>query len=157
MKNDYQSFKRCANCEDMLPLESFNLDRQKKSGFSSYCKDCCKEQNKEKYSKISSNHDWKLEQTLRASKNRASKKGLEHTLTLEQLKSLYPPDNKCPVFDIELSWGFPKDNSPSLDRVDSSKGYTFENCQIISNKANRIKADATLEELLLIVAYLKEF
>jgi hypothetical protein len=34
--------------------------------------------------------------------------------------------------------------------------YTYENCQIISNKANRIKSDATPTELELLVKYLKE-
>jgi hypothetical protein len=41
-------------------------------------------------------------------------------------------------------------------RIDYSKGYTYDNCQVISNKANRIKNDATLEDLELLVNYLKE-
>lgn len=149
--------KECAGCKQELPVEMFHFNRQQKDGLSCYCKKCAKKTSKQNYAKRASNHEWKLEQALRASKVRANKKGLEHTLTLEQLKSLYPPDNLCPVFGMELSWGFPKDSSPSLDRIDSLKGYTLENCQIISNKANRLKADATLEELLLIVDYLKGF
>lgn len=147
--------KKCADCHQDLPLSSFHKNTQQKSGLSCYCKQCAKSKNKYKYENLASDHEWKLSQALRASKNRAAVKGLEHTLTLEQLKLLYPPDNLCPVFGIPLSWGFPKDSSPSLDRIDSSKGYSFENCQIISNKANRLKSDATLEELLLLVDYLK--
>lgn len=147
--------KKCTKCKLELPTGSFNKNSQQKSGFSCYCKKCTKLKNKVKYTKLSSDHEWKLSQTLRASKVRAGVKGLEHTLTFEQLKLLYPIDNKCPIFGIELSWGFPKDNSPSLDRIDSSKGYTFENCQFISNKANRFKSDATLEELSMLVDYLK--
>jgi hypothetical protein len=61
-----------------------------------------------------------------------------------------------PNLNIELCWGFPKDSSPSLDRIDSKQGYTYENCQIISNRANRIKSDASVDELELVVKYLKE-
>ena len=151
-----QFVKKCADCNSMLSLKQFHKNAQQLSGYSCYCKDCTKQRNKKKYSKSSEDHGWKLEQTLKASKERAVRKNLEHTLTLEQLTSLYPKDNLCPVFGTELQWGFPKETSPSLDRIDSTKGYTYENSQIISNKANRIKSDATPEELELIVKYLKE-
>jgi hypothetical protein len=151
-----QFVKKCTDCNNMLPLQSFHKNKQQLSGYSCYCKDCTKQKNKKKYSKASENHNWKLEQTLKASKERATRKNLEHTLTLEELTSLYPKDNLCPIFGIELQWGFPKDTSPSLDRIDSTKGYTFDNCQLISNKANRIKSDATPTELELLVKYLKE-
>lgn len=148
--------KNCADCGKSLPLKCFHKNAQQTSGYSCYCKGCTKERNKQKYSKSSEDHTWKLKQTLKASKERATRKNLEHTLTLEQLIDLYPVDNKCPIFGIELQWGFPKDSSPSLDRIDSSKGYTYENCQIVSNKANRLKSDATPQELELLVKYLKE-
>ncbi len=148
--------KICADCKESKELKLFNKNKQQKDGYSCYCIKCSRIRNNKKYKKLSLKHDWKIEQTLRASKNRALKNNLEHTLTLEELKTLYPVDNKCPILGIDLVWGFPKDSSPSLDRIDSSKGYTYENCQIISNRANRIKSDASLEELELVVQYLKE-
>ncbi len=149
--------KRCADCEETKEISLFNKNAQQKDGYSCYCKDCSKIKNSNKYKKLSLEHSWKLRQTLRASKNRALKNNLEHTLTLEELEKLYPIDNKCPILGIDLFWGFPKDTSPSLDRIDSKKGYTYDNCQIISNRANRIKSDASFEELELVVKYLKEF
>ena len=56
----------------------------------------------------------------------------------------------CPVLGIEIksnTTNAPLDSSPSLDRIDSSKGYIKGNVRIISNRANRIKSDATIEEL----------
>lgn len=38
-------------------------------------------------------------------------------------------------------------NSPSVDRIDSRKGYTKDNIQVVSNRANHIKGNATLEEI----------
>lgn len=150
------SFKRCADCFEVKSTDLFHKNSQQKDGLSCYCKKCSKIKNSIKYFKNSADHEFKLNKTLQASRQRAEKKNLEHTLTLEELKRLYPIDNKCPILGIELSWGFPKDTSPSLDRIDSNKGYTYDNCQIISNKANRIKSDSTLEELEAIVQYLKE-
>ena len=57
----------------------------------------------------------------------------------------------CPILGIELatqegSGG--KINSPSLDRIDSSKGYTKDNIQVISALANRMKSNADKENLI---------
>ena len=48
------------------------------------------------------------------------------------------------------------DESPSLDRIDSKKGYTKDNVQVISNRANRLKADGNIEEFKLILKWLME-
>ena len=47
-------------------------------------------------------------------------------------------------------------NSPSLDRLDNNKGYTKENISVISYKANRIKNDASFEEIEKLYLWLKE-
>ena len=39
------------------------------------------------------------------------------------------------------------DFSPSFDRIYPKKGYTKGNVIVISNKANRIKTDATVKEI----------
>lgn len=148
--------KKCAKCGSIKELEYFYKNTQQSDGYHCYCKECSYRMSRDRYKDNIENHDWKLEHALKASKARASKKGLENTLTFEQIKELYPIDNKCPILGVELKWGFPKDTSPSLDRIDTSKGYTFENCQIISNRANRIKSDSTIEELQAILNYLKE-
>ena len=38
-------------------------------------------------------------------------------------------------------------NSPSIDRIDSNKGYIKGNVRIISLRANMMKNDANLQEL----------
>jgi hypothetical protein len=43
-----------------------------------------------------------------------------------------------------------------LDRLVPEKGYVKGNCFIISNKANRMKQDNTLEDFQRIVSYIQE-
>lgn len=79
----------------------------------------------------------------------------------ELLESMDVPDI-CPMLGVELNyngtgvegWGSKKENSPSLDRIDSSKGYVKDNIQVISWRANRIKNDSTPEELIKIATYM---
>lgn len=89
------------------------------------------------------------------SKSRAKKKGFEHNITIEDIQI---PD-KCPLLGIPLfaGQGGVCPNSPTLDRIDSSKGYIKGNVWVISYKANTIKSNATPEELQLIASRLAEF
>jgi hypothetical protein len=63
----------------------------------------------------------------------------------------------CPVFGTPLVRGTRKNctNSPSLDRIDSAKGYVRGNVWVISSRANTIKSDASLVELKQLVAALE--
>ena len=65
----------------------------------------------------------------------------------------------CPVLGIKLQksrvQGNPLPSSPSVDRVIPEKGYIKGNIAIISFRANRIKNDATEEELEKVLKYVK--
>lgn len=75
---------------------------------------------------------------------RAAKKHLEFSISLSDI--IIP--EYCPVFDIKLQQGtgVASDNSPTLDRIDSTKGYTKDNIHVISKRANTIKNAGTPEE-----------
>lgn len=64
----------------------------------------------------------------------------------------------CPVFGTPLSMDSQSsDDSPSIDRVDSAKGYTPDNIRVISLRANKLKNNATKDELKAILAYMERF
>ena len=165
--------KECNRCKKLLPVLSFSVNKSAKDRLQSRCRDCDKQyqakrrlENKDSLLEYGRNYtankrkdfNYRLQMLLNASKQRASKYNREHTITLDDIKNKYPVDGKCPVFGIELqfnSTGF-RDNSPSIDRIDSLKGYTVDNIQIISWKANSIKRNASLEELTLLVNYLNQ-
>ena len=67
---------------------------------------------------------------------------------------------RCPVLDIPIASRLglgvakgSKDTSPSIDRIDNNKGYVRGNVIVVSYRVNRIKSDASLEELRRIVSF----
>jgi hypothetical protein len=87
-----------------------------------------------------------------AAKVRAKKYGVDFNL---EPSDIITPEF-CPVLGIPLFIGDGKStaNSPSLDRIIPSVGYTKGNVRVISHKANTIKSNATAEELKLVYEYL---
>lgn len=104
------------------------------------------------------NRAWRLahqaSSLLHNARSRAKRLGLACDLTEEDLK--IPP--WCPILGIPLFVGsqLERENSPSIDRIDNGKGYVKGNVQVVSLRANRIKNDATLDELRRLVAYLEK-
>ena len=83
-------------------------------------------------------------------KNRCDKENIHFDIDLNYLKSIWPSNNICPVFGIEMKRnrrGQSRDTSPSLDRIIPEKGYVAGNVVIVSFKANRMKNNGTVEEL----------
>ena len=90
---------------------------------------------------------------LNAARARAKKRGIPFDIELGDLN--YP--DVCPILGIPLirrSGSFHQ-NSPTIDRIDPAKGYTKGNVHVVSFRANRIKWNATLDELRKIVAFLE--
>ena len=88
---------------------------------------------------------------FRVAKDRAKKRGVEFSISVEDV--VVPP--VCPVLDMDLVCGFGTANrsggnwnSPSLDRIDNTKGYVKGNVQVISHLANSMKSVATEQQLL---------
>ena len=106
------------------------------------------ERNKDKAN--SRGREWRdrnPEYMLVASALRRSKRdNLEFTLTRGNCPEI---PSHCPITNLELKSRNdgkkgPCDSSPTLDRIDSSKGYIEGNIRVISHKANRWKDDMTI-------------
>ena len=139
-----EGHRACTKCDQVLPLTEFHKHAACKGGYNSVCKTCRKPKSTAAY------RDWSTEYRLfHGCKSRALRKGLEFTLTVEDIKI---PD-KCPVFNTPFEKG--TDYAASVDRIDSSKGYTPDNIQIISRRANLLKNDGKLEEFEKLVTFLR--
>jgi hypothetical protein len=83
-----------------------------------------------------------------SARNRARKRNLEFTITEQDIKNLLNATLVCPLRKSKFDRGTdgkPNDNSVSLDRINSSRGYVKDNIQIISYRANVIKSNIDLK------------
>ena len=95
--------------------------------------------------------DW-IKNTLKTAKTRAEKLNIPFNLEIEHFKI----PKLCPVLGIPLEWSDKiTPNTPSFDRVRPELGYVLGNVRIISMRANRLKNNATIEEMEKILSYMK--
>jgi hypothetical protein len=97
-----------------------------------------------------------LRNSIRRAKQRSIRNGLDFDLDFEWI--FKNNSGKCPVLNIDFEYcnKIPCDNSPSIDRINNNKGYTKDNCIVISNRANTIKNNSTPDELLKIGKFYKK-
>lgn len=86
---------------------------------------------------------------VKRAKARALKSGLPFDISKKDIRI----PSHCPVLGIELKRGGNNGFSPSLDRIENAKGYVKGNVHVISKRANTIKSNATLEELVKVANY----
>jgi hypothetical protein len=141
----------CATCKQLLSqnLFSYKIKNDSSQGIRDNCKKCSAVRAEKE--RLKRKENWKYKPTLHMlnnSKQRAKSVGLEHTLTIDDIVI---PDY-CPVLNIKLETGDRKshENAPSIDRIDNNKGYIKGNIMIMSTRANKLKKDATIDELIMI-------
>ena len=133
--------KVCKRCKENKPSSEYWRNYDRADGLSTWCISCEKTYRKEPHNKKS--------YLLTRIKGRAEKAGLDFNLELDDI--VIP--ERCPILDIPIVWGnfsgkaHPTDNSPSVDRIVPQKGYVKGNIVVVSQRANRIKNDSTIEEL----------
>ena len=152
--------KVCTKCEVDKPLSEFNKGNAFKDGLTYECKSCAKEYK---------DNECRFKRWFMAKKSNAKRKGIEftieptdipgvktrETITIDRMgrefksweATQYP--KVCTVFGIDLDWDMNgrQPNSPSLDRIDSTKGYIPGNVMMMSDLANSMKRNATPEQL----------
>lgn len=90
-------------------------------------------------------------------KKRAVKKNVPFDVTAKYIVSIMT--DECPVFGTTFQWvgnGGILPTSPSLDRIDPSKGYVEGNLVIISSKANSIKSAYKSKDLYKVAQWLEQ-
>ena len=62
----------------------------------------------------------------------------------------------CPILGVPIEvLGEDRNRAASIDRLNPNLGYVPGNVAVISLRANRIKSDATIEELEKLVAWIR--
>ncbi len=100
------------------------------------------------YKPSSIDFSYNIKKMIENIQTRSKKTGFKNEL----LKEDFIVPEFCPILNIKIIQGIIKgagkrvDSSPSIDRIDNSKGYTKDNIRIISWRANKLKGIATYEE-----------
>lgn len=145
----------CQHCQT-----PFQVLRPQEVGKKRFCSELCRKRSehhrtyKNRSSKILERFKNKkyylnksIEESLyRNAKRRCKETGLDFTIELSDIPKM---PKHCPITGLELrrGEGSIQEYSPTLDRIDNSKGYIPGNVQIISNRANKRKSDLTLDEI----------
>lgn len=167
--------KICTKCKSCKPFEQFSKDKYKPTGYRTACKACSAKEfasyakkpfYQERLGKYKTNRKqrkqdnpqraWALN-AINSAKARSKKLGVEFAITKEWLLSILV--DVCPLLGVELDYSATTSHAccASLDRKDSSKGYTVDNCKVISFKANRIKTNATPEEIVRLASAIMDY
>lgn len=95
-----------------------------------------------------------LKNLLRWAKRRADKYDVPFNLTVDDIDI----PAVCPVLGIPLfhSEKVASDNSPTLDRIVPEVGYVAGNVIVVSNRANRIKSNASWHEISKLAEFYEE-
>lgn len=135
--------KRCTKCKQEKSTDRFYKYKRNKDGISSWCRDCTnKKSNETTSAKILNDRQWYL---WTKAKQRAKEQGIIFAL---QPSDIHVPIY-CPALGIKLkdTHGPLCAESPTLDKIIPSLGYVPGNVVVVSHKANRMKNDATVNEL----------
>lgn len=161
----------CKTCKQDKPADAFFKQKTKRSGLFAECRMCSRVRNQ---NWIDSNRDRfrhlnrdatnakrrrdPITNMLALARARCRRSGVEFSLTASDLTI----PEFCPVLGIKLTYGLGKgegnslavrDTRASLDRIDNKRGYVPGNVAVVSYRANRIKSDADVSELLKIARF----
>lgn len=139
--------KTCSLCQTEKSLDEFHANPQSKDKKDRRCKSCRKAQSASTYKE-----NWFHSQVI-LKRSYCKKHNIVFDLDADYLASLYT--GSCPITGQEFDRHDKKsDNCPHLDRVVPELGYTKGNVQYISARMNRIKYNATPEELQNLLKYM---
>jgi len=141
--------------EEIQRRKEYRRDYYKKN------KEHLKEESALHHKRQQKDRNYRLRKSFNVRRAEAKKREIPFEITFDDLE--FP--KKCPVLGVKLDYnlkGKRNDNSPSIDRIDNTKGYIKGNVHIISWRANTLKSDASLVEMKLLFEYflklkLKEF
>ena len=139
--------KVCTKCNIDKPFGDFPFHKKTYDGFDSWCKECRRAYRHECKQSLDSHF------RARLSSIRDDRRKIYSDLTLEQLIELWNRQvGKCAISGVEMSYQRNKRQhnmrNCSIDRIDSSKGYTIDNVQLVCWIVNRMKGEQSTEELI---------
>lgn len=150
MNNAEVSAKRCPRCDTTKPLFQFHKSKAKRDGYNVLCKICSN----------TAAAEWRNQpygrarQMFTTARKRAAEKGIDFDLTPEWIQpKLERGVCEASGLPLEFSgetwkgYGHFRPWTPSLDRIDSTKGYTMDNVHVVCWIYNQAKGTGTHDDV----------
>jgi hypothetical protein len=154
--------KPCSSCKNVLPLTSYHKDGTTSTGYRGRCKACARQQrkptttlqnqlshrkHKDKRNKQSADyaHSFHGRSTMMflQAKKRAERSGMVCSISVEWIKNKWTEQGgRCLLTGIPFDLSRPTErdhsnpHSPSIDRIDSTLGYTPGNTRLVLTAMN---------------------
>jgi hypothetical protein len=131
--------KVCTRCHKEKSSADFGADLRRLSCLQSWCRACCKEDNKIRKENIFGRIEHLVNQAERNAKSRGLKGRIEAAkfdLTVETVMKLFLERNgRCAIsgYPMSIQDGF---FCVSIDRIDNTKGYTLANIRLVCRGFN---------------------
>ena len=150
----------CNKCKLWRPVSKFSTDNTvlhgNRGGLCRECKDCQRKRYYEQRNKLFEDDNvalrYKLQQALKGTRRRSKEKNIYNDLTLDYLMYLWEKQSgKCALTGMQMTYKFYEgrvNTNLSVDRIDSTKGYSKDNVQLVCMAANQMKNDLPMTEFI---------
>lgn len=150
--------KKCTQCGEIKELDCYpktyhkNENGETLEGRRANCRVCENKRRKKNYDNNP------ITRMFMNAKSRARQSKIDFNIEPNDV----PIPEFCPILGVKLVLGeaHSYDYAPSIDRINSEKGYIKGNVKVVSLRANRMKNNATKEECLMfannIIKYLTD-
>ena len=154
-------FKVCTKCKNEKPLSDFQLRPERKCGYYSRCKICKGEyqSKKHKNDRLENPIETWINSNFCNTRYRANKLILDFDLTKEYIRAQFEISKLCTYCSKNFNFQgtvLNRDDTPTLDRLIPTLGYTKDNVVLCCYRCNAIKNNATFEELRIIAGVLEK-
>lgn len=143
----------CNKCKQWKSISKFSVDNtnlhNNRGGVCRECKDCQRKRYYEQRQKLFEDDSfalkYKLQQALKGTRRRSKIKNMFNDLTLDFLLYLWEKQKgKCALTGIDMTYKFYEgrvNTNLSVDRINSAKGYSRDNVQLVCMAVNQMKND----------------
>jgi hypothetical protein len=139
--------KTCSSCKEIYETINFFKHSQTSDGYHSWCKECCKRGNTYSRLKINSTIEGRAKVFLQNAKKSSLKRQNEFELEIADIVEMWNLQLQiCAYSGKIMSLEHGKENTVSIERIDSKIGYTKNNTILVCNSINRMKSNFNFEE-----------
>ena len=139
--------KICFKCKTSKPFSLYFKHAQTTDGYHSWCKECCTAGNERSRAKQNSTIEGRAKVFLQNARKSAAKREQIFALTVADIVECWHTQwGVCAYSGRQMTLEAGHLHTVSIERIDSSVGYTPENTILVCQAINRMKSDFAYED-----------